>query len=141
VALGGLQSPNSQDTFSVLKIPAYLGVGGEALREAMRQTLRSDEPHRREEGADAARITGEQGREKGKNRPAEMTPPAGAGAQPPKSLRLGTFAPWRWFKRKLTQTIELPRARGLPMLGMGSDGSRTPLDAESFIYKRIAQGL
>jgi hypothetical protein len=27
----------------------------------MRQTLRSDEPHRREEGADAARITGEQG--------------------------------------------------------------------------------
>jgi hypothetical protein len=27
----------------------------------MRQTLRSDEPHRREEGADAARIMGEQG--------------------------------------------------------------------------------
>jgi hypothetical protein len=61
VALGGLQAPNSRDTFSVLRIPAYLGVGGEALREAMRQTLRSDEPHRREEGADAAPITGEQG--------------------------------------------------------------------------------
>ena len=48
-------------SFSVLRIPAHLGLGGEALREAMRQTLRSEEPHRREEGADAARITGEQG--------------------------------------------------------------------------------
>jgi len=61
VALAGLQALNVQDTFSVLRIPAHLGLGGGALRGAMRQTLRSNEPHRREEGADAARITGEQG--------------------------------------------------------------------------------